>query len=207
MQAVNLLNAADPLPIHEISDADSPHRINISSVWELPFGKGKPMLADANPVLSRLVGGWQLSGIWSLQSGFPLAFGNNIYYGDPGNILLPIGQRTPDHWFNIAGFEQDTNKSLRGTQLRWWPNRFSQLRRGRLNNVDLAVIKDTRIGEGKNIQFRAEALNAFNHPYYPSPNMTVTSTQSVKDSGFGQISASTQDNYARRIQLSFRFIF
>ena len=207
MQAINLLNAADRLPVHEISDADAPHRLNISGVWELPFGKGKPLLSDANAVVSRLVGGWQASGIWSLQSGFPLVWGNNIYYGNPADIVLPLDQRTPEHWFNVAGFETTSSKQLLGNQLRWWPYRFSTLRRQRQNNVDLAVIKDTRISEGKNIQFRAEALNAFNHPYFPSPLMTVTTAQTATAKGFGQINASTQDNYARRIQMSLRFIF
>ena len=55
------------------------------------------------------------------------------------------------------------------------------------------MIKQTRITEGKNIEFRAEALNAANHPYFPNPNMTVTTAQSVKDTGFGQISASTHE--------------
>ena len=64
-----------------------------------------------------------------------------------------------------------------------------------MNNVDLALIKDTRIAEGKNIQFRAEALNAFNHPYSRSPNMTVTTAQSANDTGFGQINASNLNNY------------
>jgi Carboxypeptidase regulatory-like domain/TonB dependent receptor len=207
MQAVSRLNAADPLPIREISESDAPHRFNISGVWELPFGKGKPMLADANPVLSRIVGGWQISGGWTLQSGFPLPFGNNIYYGDPGNILLPIGQRTPDHWFNITGFETASTKQLTGTQLRWWPYRFAQIRGPRGNECGLAVIKDTRIAEGKNLQFRAEALNAFNHPIFPNPLMTVTTAQSVKDTGFGQISASNQANYARRLQFTIKYVF
>ena len=52
-----------------------------------------------------------------------------------------------------------------------------------------------------------EALNAANHPYFPNPNMTVTAAQSVKDTGFGQISASTMNNYARRLQMSLRFLF
>ena len=194
MQAVNLLNAVDPLPIREISDADAPHRINISGVWELPFGPGKSLVNGENKFISRIVGGWQASGIFSLQSGFPLAFGNVIYYGDPKDILLPSDQRTPEHWFNVNGFETASAKQLLSNQLRWFPLRFPQIRRQRQNNVDLALIKDTRISEGKNIQFRAEALNAFNHPYFPSPNMTVTTAQSINDTGFGQISASTQDN-------------
>ncbi|MBI4891733.1 MAG: carboxypeptidase regulatory-like domain-containing protein [Acidobacteria bacterium] len=207
MQAVNLLNAVDKAPIHEISDADAPHRINFSSIYELPFGDGKKFLADQNRFVKSLVGGWQVSGIWTLQSGFPLAWGNAIFYGDPSSILRPLDQRTPEQWFNIAGFEQASNKQLLGNQLRWWPFRFSTLRRQRMNNVDLAVIKNTRITEGTRVEFRAEALNAMNHPYFPSPNMTVTTAQSAADTGFGQINASTMDNYARRIQLSLRFLF
>ena len=206
-QAVNLLNPVDLAPVREISDADAPHRINISGVWELPFGKGRALLADANPVVTRVVGGWQLSGIWSLQSGFPLAWNNAIYYGDPSNILLPFDQRTPDHWFNIAGFETASSRGLLTNQIRTWPLRFATLRRQRQNNVDLALIKDTRITEGKSIQFRAEALNAFNHAYFPSPNMTVTTGQSLTHSGFGQISASNQDNYPRRLQLTLKYVF
>ncbi len=206
-QAVNLLNASDPMPIREISDADAPHRFNVSAVTELPFGRGKPLLAGAGPVVSRLVGGWQLSGIWTLQSGFPLAWGNNIYYGDPANIRRPLSERTTAAWFNVAGFETASARQLHGNQLRWWPFRFGTLRRQRINNIDLAVIKDTAIAEGKSVQFRAEALNAFNHPYFPSPLMTVTTPQTAGHTGFGQINASTQDNYARRIQISLRFIF
>jgi hypothetical protein len=50
-------------------------------------------------------------------------------------------------------------------------------------------------------------LNAANHPYFPNPNMTVTAAQSSRSTGFGQISASTMNNYARRLQMSLRFLF
>jgi hypothetical protein len=206
-QAVNLLNADDPAPVREISDADAPHRINISGVWSLPFGRGRALLSGANPVVARLVGGWEVSGIWSLQSGFPLPWGNVIYYGDPADIRRPIGQRSPQAWFNVANFETASNKQLLSNQLRTWPFRFSTLRGPRQNNVDLAVIKQTAITEGKNIEFRAEALNAANHPLFPNPNMTVTTAQTVNNTGFGQINASTMNNYARRLQLSLRLLF
>ncbi len=207
MQAVNLLNPADPAPIREISDADSPHRINISSVWSLPFGKGRALLANSNALVSRLVGGWEVSGIWSIQSGFALPWGNVIYYGNPKDIVLPLGERSPDHWFNVANFETASAKQLLSNQVRTWPFRFSTIRGPRQNNVDIALIKQTRIVEGQNLEFRAEALNFANHPYFPNPNMTVTTAQSVKDTGFGQISASTLSNYARRLQLSLRYVF
>jgi hypothetical protein len=207
MQAVNLLNSVDLRPVEEISDADAPHRFNVSAIWELPFGKGRALLGNSNRFVDRLVGGWQVSGIWNLQSGFPLAWDNVIYYGDPANILLPADKRSPDAWFNVAGFETSSSKQLLSNQIRTWPFRFATLRRQRINNTDLALIKQTRITEGHAIEFRAEALNAFNHPYFPAPNMSVTTPQSASHSGFGQISASNQDNYPRRIQLTLKYVF
>ncbi len=207
MQATNLLNPADAAPVREISDFDAPHRINISSIWSLPFGQGRALANGSNAFLSRLVGGWEVSGIWSIQSGFPLPWGNVIYNGDPANIQLPLDQRSPEHWFNVAGFETATAKQLLANQVRTWPFRFSSLRGPRQNNVDVALIKQTTIKEGMKAEFRAEALNVSNHPFFPNPNMTATTAQSVQDTGFGQISASTQNNYARRLQLSLRFVF
>jgi hypothetical protein len=153
------------------------------------------------------VGGWELSGIWTLQSGFPLAWGNVIYYGNPADIQLALDQRTPDHWFKVANFETASARQLLGNQVRTWPRNFATIRGPRQNNLDIALIKQTRITEGKNLEFRAEALNAGNHPYFPNANMSVTTAQSLKDTGFGQISASTQSNYARRLQLALRLVF
>ncbi|MEI9976376.1 MAG: hypothetical protein WDO73_32570 [Ignavibacteriota bacterium] len=141
-QAVNLLNPADPLPLREISDLDAPHRFNVSSIWALPIGKGRALLSNTHGVVERLVGGWELSGIWGLQSGFALPWGNVIYYGNPANILLPLDQRSPERWFNAAGFETVSTRQLLSNQVRTWPLRFSQIRGPRMNNVDLALIKD-----------------------------------------------------------------
>ena len=207
MQAVNLLNPADAAPIREISDVDAPHRINISSIWSLPFGQGRALLNSTNGLVSRLVGGWEVSGIWSIQSGFPLLWNNALYYGNPADIVLPSDQRSPEHWFNTANFETATTKQLLTNQVRTWPFRFGTIRGPRQNNVDIALIKQTRIKESMNAEFRAEALNVSNHPFLPNPNMTITAVQSPADTGFGQISASTQSNYARRLQLSLRFLF
>lgn len=200
MQADELLNAGDPFPLRVISDQDVPHRFSISSVAELPFGPNKKLLHSTNPVVSRLAGGWQLSGIFGYQVGFPLAWGNVLYYGNPANIALPADQRTVDHWINTAGFE--TNSSLQlANNLRTWPLRFSQIRGRNTNNVDLALIKNTGVKEGKYIQFRAEALNAFNHAGFPAPVLTPTSTT------FGTVVASNQAGYPRRLQLSLKYVF
>jgi outer membrane receptor protein involved in Fe transport len=200
MQADELLNPGDKAPLRVISDQDVPHRFSISSVAELPFGLGKPLFSNLNPVASRLVSGWQISGIFGYQVGFPLAWGNVLYYGNPADITKPAGDRSVDSWFNTKGFETATANQL-ANNLRTWPLRFSQIRGRNGDNVDLALIKNTRITEGRSIQFRMEALNAFNHPGFPSPQMGPTSAT------FGRITPSNQAGYPRRLQLALKYIF
>ena len=200
MQADELLNPADPFPLRDISDQDNPHRFSLSSVWELPFGKNLAFLSTSNPVASRLVGGWQISGIFGYQVAAPLAWGNVLYIGDPKGMILPAGERTVDHWINTAGFEKASALQL-VNNLRTWPLRFSQIRGRNSNNVDIALIKNTSITESRSLQFRAEALNAFNHPGFPGPVLTPTSTT------FGTVVASNQAGYPRRLQLTLKYIF
>jgi len=64
----------------------------------------------------------------------------------------------------------------------------------------LSLIKNTQI-VGKTLELRFDSLNAFNHPYFPGPNTNPTAAT------FGSISASTQNNYARRTQVSVKFLF
>jgi len=202
MQATELLNADDARPTEVISDFDRPHRFAVSGIWELPFGRGRRWLTSTHPVLSRIVGGWQLNGIWSFQSGAPLSWGNIIFYGpDIKSIRLPADRRTVARWFNTdADFERNSALQL-DRNVRTFPPRFGFIRAHNVNNYDLSVLKNTRITEGKDIQFRAEFLNAFNHPLFPAPNTTPTAV------AFGSIAAANQANYPRRIQLTAKFIF
>ena len=75
MQATEYLNAADAEPTKMISDLDVTHRLSISGILELPFGKGRRFLSDANGFLNALVGGWQVQGVYTYQTGFPVPFG------------------------------------------------------------------------------------------------------------------------------------
>ena len=97
--------------------------------------------------------------------------------------------------FNRDGTFQPTNN------VRTHPLRLGFLRSDKISNIDLSVIKKTEILENKNLEFRAEFINAFNHVLFPGPTTGLTS------SAFGQIVASNQANYARRVQLSLKFVF
>ncbi len=202
MEATTLLNGDDPRPTEVISDMDRPHRFSASGIWELPFGRARRWGRNVHPVLSGFISGWQLNGIWTWQSGAPLAWGNIIFYSpDIKSIRLPADQRTVARWFNTnAPFEKAAALQL-SYNVRTFPPRFGFLRSDNYHNFDLSVLKNTRVAEGKDIQFRFEALNALNQTFLPAPNTTPTAA------AFGQIVASTQLNYARRIQLGLRFVY
>ena len=88
------------------------------------------------------------------------------------------------------------------SNVRTFPMRFDDVRVHETNNVDLSLIKNTPITPGATMQFRLEALNAFNHVLFPGPGVgTVTAT------AFGQVVASTQANYSRRMQAMVKFLF
>jgi len=198
MQASEYLNAADPMPVEVISDMDTPHRVSVSAIYELPFGRGRRFLANAHPFLAQTLGGWQVQGVYVFQSGRPIGWGNIPFYGDAGLIRLPKDQQSPDRWFNTSVFERSSAAAL-ASNIRYFPLRLPTVRPDPLNNWDLSVIKNTRIAEGKNLQIRGEFLNAMNHPNFAAPNTTPTS------SAFGAI--TSQQNYPRVIQLTAKFVF
>lgn len=195
------LNAADPAPTRVVSDQDSPHRLAVSGIWELPFGRGRRFGRDVPAGVDLVVGGWQISGIYSYQSGVPIGFGNVLFTGSLDDIALPAGDRSVARWFNVdAGFNRVAAQQL-ASNVRAFPLRIDSVRIDPISNVDLSLIKNTPVPGGRTLQLRFEALNAFNHPLLPGPNTNPTA------SAFGSISASTQSNYPRRVQVMVKFIF
>jgi hypothetical protein len=198
IQATEYLNAGDDAPTKMLSDQDVPHKFSLSGIYALPFGKGKQFLSNANGIVDRIVNGWQVQGVYNFQVGFPINFTTDLFYNG-GDISIDPTERTTAAWFNTSVFSRTAPLS----HLRTLPFRFTDVRRDNINNVDLSVIKDTRIREGMKVQLRFELINAFNEPYFPAPVINPTA------SNFGQINASTanQDNYARRAQIGIKFLF
>jgi hypothetical protein len=162
----------------------------------MPFGKGKPLGGDVHPVVNGFIGGWQLSAIYTRQSGAPTGFGNIAFVGDINDVKLD--NPTRERWFNTqAGFLQDQLQN----NVRYFPLRFGFLRNDGVNNWDASLIKNTRINERYNFQFKAEFLNTLNRAQLPGPNTDP------RNALFGEIRANNQSNYPRRIQLTAKFIF
>jgi hypothetical protein len=124
MQATELLNPGDSRPTEVISDQDYPNRLALSAIYELPFGKGRQFFGNSNGLVQRIIGGWQMEGVYAYQSGAPLSFNvpgainnNNaaipanvaatagyIYLGDFKSLVIPTSQQSVAQWFNNTGF-------------------------------------------------------------------------------------------------------
>jgi hypothetical protein len=202
-EATEFLNAGDAEPWEGISSQDVPHRLSINGIYELPFGRERRFGRDAHPALNALIGGWQVQGIYTFQSGFPVGNFPNLFF--TGNVdEIALGDPSLARWFNVdAGFNRVTAQQP-VSNLRTFPLRFDSVRGDRTNNVDMSLLKNTSLSRGRSLQFRFEAINAFNHPQFPAPsgNSLVPTNAS-----FGQVVTSTQLNYARRVQVMLKFLF
>ncbi len=197
MEGYEFLNAGDAVPYRSLSPQDRPHRFTASSIYELPFGRGKKFMTSAPRLVDAAVGGWQVQGIYTFQSGSALTWGDAIFYGK-GEDILKSG-RNIDQWFNTqAGFT--TSSTTRPSyHYRTWPLRFNTLRGDFTNNVDLSAIKRFRVTEKLTVQFRGEFLNALNHARFKNPNTDQFSR------AFGQVTDTS--GYPRQIQLGLRATF
>ncbi len=200
MQATELLNPGDPRTTRMISDQDVPHRFATTFIYQLPFGRNGQFLTHLNPISDRLIAGWEITGFYSFQSGFPLNFTGADYFLNSGDIVLPIDQRSLTRAFNTSAFVT-ASAAQPVSHLRVNPFRFATLRGPRTNNIDLSLIKDTSIREGMRLRFSAQALNAFNHPLLPAPNLAPSNAL------FGLTTGSTQANYPRNLQLELKLFF
>jgi len=200
MDATSFLNDTDPVPYKVISNLDYTHAFTVSAMYELPMGKGKPLLGRARGIVGALVAGWQAQGLYQGESGPALGFGNAIFNGNLHDIVLPKNQRRAERWFNIdAGFERATGKQL-ANNIVTFPIRFSGVRADGINNLNCSLFKNFRLTERMKVQFRAEAYNALNHVQFGTPNTTVTST------AFGTIT-SQKDISQRSMNLAVKLFW
>ena len=200
MERTEFLNDSDPRPEQVISPQDYTHRFVISTIYELPFGKGKPFLGNANRIVDGLFGGWQLQGWYEGQTGDALGFGNALFTGDLKNIPIPVSERRAERWFNTeAGFNRNPQEQL-ASNLQTLSSRFTGIRADGINNWDLSFFKNFRIAERATAQFQFQSYNALNHVQFGGPDTNPINTAFgtvVDEKGHGQ----------RQITLGFKLLF
>ena len=193
------------------SSIDRRHVFTGNFIYQLPW------LAEQHGLTGHLLGGWQASGIVTVNSGLPLTVfaGRTGTFGDPAASGLNVdgspnngrpstprpnqvgnpnnGPKTWAQFFNTAAFVAPAApQTFGGTE-----RRGAVLGPG-LWRYDMAMSKDTHIVERLSMQFRVEAFNLFNHTNFSTLNTTLTSSL------YGRVTG-TRD--PRILQLSAKFIF
>lgn len=198
MQATGYLNSTDLGPEKVISNDDRPLRFVTSGIYELPFGSGRKFGSSVRSVPGGFISGWQVQGIYQWQMGDAMGFGDSILLAPLNSILLPSDQRSIYHWFNTSAFDTNTADQL-ANNIQTLSTRFSGIRGPGISMMDLSALKNTKLRENINLQFRAEFINALNHPQFSDPSTSVTSKS------FGTITATSQ--LPRTVQLGLKVIF
>lgn len=199
-------NLADPLasPLERrLLQYDVPHKLAVLSTYELPLGRGKPYGSAMHPVLNGLVGGWQINGDLTLQSGFPVPFPNAAPLA-ARSAKLPAPERTLLRYFDTSLWRDPATGRTVPAQapftLRTFPTRFPDVRFPSLRNLDLSLFKYFQIRESVRLHFRAECYNITNTPWFSNLD---NNGANVTSAAFGAMSLA-QVNGARRIVLGLR---
>ena len=198
-------NPYDMQAEYSLSNVDTPIVWATSISYELPIGKGRAFLGNMNRFADLALGGWAVNSVSVYETGFPLQV-----YQTNTNSIYGYGAQRPD----ATGVAPGTSGSVEARIYDYInPAAFATAGQGTFGNVartiplrgpgeknwDLSVFKNFPITETARAQFRCEALNAFNSPFFQSPNTNFS------NGTFGQI--NTQANFARQLQLAIRFSF
>jgi hypothetical protein len=199
-----------------LSSFDTRNRFITSVIYDLPFGKGRAMAIN-NPVANAVLGGWQATGLWTVQSGLPQV----ITIGGVDRSNTGVGYDRP----NATGVNPYVSSP---TPSRWYdPNAYVEASAGTWGNVgrntlvgpgifglDFAIHKEFRMPykEGHSLQFRFEAFNVMNHPVWTAPNGNILAGAAFSGQpstnahqGFGVISGTAIP--MRQVQLALKYSF
>ena len=208
-------DAWDPSRNYGPSLFDVPKMFKGTVLYQLPFGKGKQFLNQGGAV-DALLGGWQMSTIFILQSGTPFTpvwGGTNLSGAAPNGNLYLNGFSAAESWYaNVVGNWHVSNPNIN----EWFnpaafaqpaPYTFGDAGRNSLRGPDERsmdfsmgkVVRIPKLGEGGQLQLRFDATNVLNHPCFSNPN------NNIGTAGAGTITSTTVGG--RVLQLGARFAF
>lgn len=231
LEQVTLLNATDTQYEKRLSSADVPHRLALSGIWELPFGRGRAWGSNWTGLREILLGGFQIQGIYQFQSGLPLTLGNVYFEGNVSSLSLTTKGSTigalgtsnvDDNVFRTdlrnTGFyptddavrtngQLDYNKQRNdprinlSNNIRTLPSRASNFRGQPTALLDVSLIKNFEVSDRVRLQFRAEAINALNATLFMGPVLNP------RDVNFGRVTSTSTNALPREFQLGLRLVF
>ncbi|MBY0505364.1 MAG: TonB-dependent receptor [Bryobacteraceae bacterium] len=202
--------------IHERNRAlagyDRPHNIAVYGNYEVPFGKGQKYLTSG--VASKLMGGWQLNGIFTAASGQPFTVTSNgaslnavanAQTADQvkSTVDMPRGVGRGASWFDPTAFAPITT-------VRYGSTGRNILRAPGRVNLDASLFRNFRVMEKVTMQFRFEAFNVSNTPQFNPPGADVSSPTRNPDGSIRALNNFTEVTSAvneRQLRFAFKFFF
>jgi hypothetical protein len=181
---------------------DATHILTSYATYDLPIGRGRKFGKDMNKAVDAVVGGWQVNGILSLHTGFPLTMGGSDASGtnsrgSRANCIAPVHmlgkQNSPEggyQWFDPNAFAPATPGTFGSCGV-------GTIRGPGLHTLDLSLAKFFSVTERQKLELRAEAINVSNTPILNSPNVGLGSTNGLLQSSQG----------ARNIQFALKYLF
>jgi len=178
---------------------DRTHTMHLSTIWELPFGKGRKWATGG--ASAWILGGWQVNNIISLMTGAPFtvsATGNSLNL--PGSsqqadqikpeVQILGGAGPGQSYFDPFAFQAVT-------AARFGTSGINTMRGPGLANWDFGVFREFAATERVKVQFRMESFNFSNTPHFANPggnvsNLSLNPDNSVRDlGGFSVITGVT----------------
>jgi hypothetical protein len=185
-----------------LSSFHTGQRFVSSTLYDIPFGKGR-MHNIANPVLNAIAGGWQVGGILTAQTGFPITvtIGGLDQSKTGGGFDRPVAtgvspylaNHNTNAYYNLAAFTVQPEGTFGNV------GRNTVIGPG-LFNFDTSLLKNFKFAERHYLQFRWEAFNAINHPNWANPNVNANDK-----TNFGSITG-TRTNM-RQMQFALKYVF
>ncbi len=188
---------------------DETHNLTSYVLYQLPFGHGKKFGSSMNKAANAVVGGWEVSGILTLHTGFAMTVNN---WGDPSNTG---GWVSRTNCSSSIGYPKTIVSQANGGGIQWFdPNSFTPVAAGHfgdcsngkvrgpgLKNFDMGLKKEFSFGESRKLEFRSEFLNLTNTKILNVPTVFADFSATT---GLGRITSSQGE---RNIQLALKFIF
>jgi Carboxypeptidase regulatory-like domain/TonB dependent receptor len=183
-------------------DYDATHNFVGNVVYDLPFGRNRTFGRDMNRALDAVVGGWELAGILSVHTGFPLTVSasdasNTGSRGPRADCIAPadvFGQQSSPsggyQWFNPDSYAQPAAYTFGSCGV-------GTVRGPGLSSFDLNLSKNFKFTERESVDLRADFINLTNTPILNSPNLGVGPTLGLLQSSQG----------ARNVQFALKFHF
>jgi hypothetical protein len=192
---------------------DRRQRFLVTFLYELPFGKGKTFFTGANGIADRIIGGWELSGVYLLQTGpfmsvatlnDPSGTGYNIFNLNGGRAdtvpgVNPYAGQSINQWINPNAFV-DPNNAIG----RWGDSQSGAVVGPGTNVASLSLIKHIPLAERVRMEVGLQVANIANHPNFAPPG-----TLTLGVAGFGQVTSlqSAEGAGPRALQLTGRITF